>query len=68
VFVSGALSWQKVGGVTDKAINNAREKTTVTNDPAVTDAMDVMANVMEPLNKTGFDFPEATLQLSLALQ
>jgi hypothetical protein len=63
VFVSGALSWQKVGSVTDEALNNAREKATVTDDPAVTDAKDVMANVMELFIKISSDFLDITLQL-----
>ena len=62
------LSWQKVGGGTDEALNMAREKATVTNDPAVTNAKDVMANVMELFYKISSDFLDTTLPLVKAFR
>jgi Cu+-exporting ATPase len=58
-------SAKKVEGVTDASANFASEKLTVVYDPAVAGAKTVTANVIERVQRAGYEVPTATAELSL---
>ena len=56
---------KKVDGVTDAIVNYASEKVTVTYDPELSDPKTVTANVIERVQRAGYEIPTATTELPL---
>ena len=56
---------KKAEGVTGAAVNFANEKVTVIFDPEIASAQAVAANVIERVQRAGYDVPKATMDLSL---
>ena len=56
---------KKVDGVTDAIVNYASEKVTFTYDPDISDPKTVTANVIERVQRAGYEIPTATTELPL---
>ncbi|GIK56897.1 MAG: copper-translocating P-type ATPase [Chloroflexi bacterium] len=58
-------SAKKVEGVTDAAVNFASEKVTVTFDTAVTTPQTLTTNLVQRIQRAGYEIPTATIELPL---
>jgi Cu+-exporting ATPase len=58
-------SAKKVEGVTDAAVNFASEKVTVTFDTAVTTPQSLTTNLVQRIQRAGYEIPTATIELPL---
>ncbi|HRQ39654.1 MAG TPA: heavy metal translocating P-type ATPase [Chloroflexota bacterium] len=58
-------SAKKVEGVTDAAVNFASEKVTVTFDTAVTSPQSLTTNLVQRIQRAGYEIPTATIELPL---
>ncbi|MCL4266722.1 MAG: heavy metal translocating P-type ATPase [Anaerolineae bacterium] len=58
-------SAKKVAGVTDAAVNFASEKVTVTFDTAVTTPQSLTTNLVQRVQRAGYEIPTATIELPL---
>jgi Cu+-exporting ATPase len=56
---------KKVEGVTDAAVNFASEKVTVTYDTAVTNPQTLSNNLIQKVQRAGYEIPTATIELPL---
>ena len=56
---------KKVDGVTDAIVNYASEKVTVTYDSEISDPKTITANVIERVQRAGYEIPTATTELPL---
>ncbi|MBX3051499.1 MAG: cadmium-translocating P-type ATPase [Caldilineaceae bacterium] len=56
---------KKAGGVADAAVNFATEKLTISYDPAIQKPKEVLAEVMERVEKAGYQIPTAEIDLPI---
>jgi Cu+-exporting ATPase len=56
---------KKVAGVTEAVVNFASEKVTITYDPAIANAQAITTDVMQRVERAGYEIPTATVELPL---